>query len=270
MGWKLSYAISVQKTKFEAVATSHDLLKKIEQMKKQGFDGVELAIRDVSRLNYLDLKKALKNTGLEVPAIGTGQIYLEEGLSLSNLNQKIREKTVERLYDHIKLASNLGSIVIIGLVRGNLSKNKNSNQRFQESLADCLEFAAKKNVVLGIEPLNRYESNFMNTIIESVDFIKKMEEMGYSNLKLIADSFHMNIEEKDFNESLVKAAPWLAHVHISDSNRCFPGSGHINFQGIIKTLKSLNYNGFISGESLPKPTELDAMEGFLKYMREYI
>ncbi|MFC2058394.1 TIM barrel protein [Chloroflexota bacterium] len=134
----------------------------------------------------------------------------------------------------------------------------------KEALNDCLNCAKEEGVLLTLEPLNRYECNFINTILEGVAFIK---EIGHPQMKILADTFHMNIEDGNLQESLKMAGPLLAHVHFADSNRQFPGTGHINFKEIIDTLKYIEYNGFVSGEMLPKPTEVDAMKGFIAFMQ---
>ena len=268
--FKLSFAISLQRTLFEAVASANfNIAGKMKKMATLGFDGVELAIRDPSDIDISELMNSLKRSGLKVPALGTGQAYLEEGLSLCHPDEEIRKAAIQRIHAHIKLASELDALVVIGLIRGNLSEaipEKDSIDLFKESLIACLKFSEKKGVSLALEPLNRYECNFISSIPECVAFIK---EINHPKLKILADTFHMNIEDKNFHESLTMAAPWLAHVHIADSNRWFPGAGHINFKEIIDTLKVINYRGFISGEMLPKPTEIEAMKRFLYFMQHF-
>ena len=267
--FNLSFAISLQRTQFEAVASKDfNVAEKMKKMATLGFDGVELAIRNPSDIDISELKSGIELSGLKVPAIGTGQAYLEEGLSLCHPDDEIRKAAIQRIQAHIKLASELKALVIIGLIRGNLSKDApeiDSIDLLNESLITCLELAEIKGVSLALEPLNRYESNFINNIPECVAFIK---EINHPRLKILADTFHMNIEDKNFHDSLMMAAPWLAHVHIADSNRWFPGAGHINFKEIIDTLRDINYDGFISGEMLPKPTEIEAMRRFLHFMHK--
>lgn len=268
MDFRLSYAVSLQKTRFAAIASEDlDFVKKIQKMAKMGFDGAELAIRDPSDIDIPELQKGLKPSGLKVPAIGTGQAYLEEGLSLSHPDSEIRKAAIRRIQGHIRLASKLEALVIIGLIRGNLSKDMpraDSMELFKESLTECLNYAREEGGFLALEPLNRYECNYINSLAEGVAFLK---EVVHPQLKLLADTYHMNIEDRSFRESLLMAAPWLAHVHFADSNRRTPGAGHIDFKEIIDTLKEINYTGFISGEMLPQPTEVEAMKGFLAFMR---
>lgn len=266
--FKLSFVISLQRTQSRAIAgMDSTVVKKMEKMAVMGFDGVELAIRNPSDINISELRRRLKLSDLKVPALGTGEAYLEEGLSLCHPNKEIRKAAIQRIKNHIRLASKLEALVIIGLIRGNLSKDilrRDSIDLLKESLTTCLNYAKEEGVFLALEPLNRYECNFINSVSEGVAFI---EETGHPQLKILADTFHMNIEDRDFRESLTKAAPRLVHIHFADSNRWFPGAGHINFKEIIDTLKDIDYKGFISGEVLPEPTEIEAMKGFLAFMR---
>jgi len=117
-------------------------------------------------------------------------------------------------------------------------------------LRECTEFAKEYNIRLTLGPVNRYESNFINTLNEGVEFIIRV---GASNLGLLADTFHMNIEEVSIYDSLIQAKDYITHVHFADSNRWAPGCGHLDFSKIVQTLKKIGYQGFISAEILPFP-----------------
>ncbi|MCJ7647908.1 MAG: sugar phosphate isomerase/epimerase, partial [Candidatus Lokiarchaeota archaeon] len=106
------------------------------------------------------------------------------------------------------------------------------------------------NIRLTLEPVNRYESNFINTLNEGIEFIKRV---GASNLGLLADTFHMNIEEVSIYDSIIQAKDYITHVHFADSNRWAPGCGHLDFVKIVQTLKKIGYQGYVSAEILPLP-----------------
>jgi len=135
--------------------------------------------------------------------------------------------------------------VIIGLIRGNIEDGVD-REKAEEWTIDCLrkctEFAKEYNIGLTLEPVNRYESNFINTLNEGIEFIKRV---GVSNLGLLADTFHMNI--------IIQAKDYITHVHFADSNRWAPGCGHLNFAKIVQTLKKIGYQGYVSAEILPLP-----------------
>jgi len=250
---KKSIVISTQQTKFSALAFKEDLKENIKKVSEFGFDGVELAVRDPKYLDKEKVIQLINDYHLEVPAIGTGQAWGEEGLSFSDPNEIIRKMAVERMMEHIKFASRFGAQVIIGLIRGVVKEGvaREDTERWTIScLRECARFAQEKNITLTLEPVNRYESNFINTLQEGIDFIRRVD---VPNLRLLADTFHMNIEEASIYESLKQAEEYITHIHIADSNRWAPGFGHLDFKEVIKALQEINYHGYISAEILPLP-----------------
>lgn len=250
---KKSIVISVQPTKFSALAFKENFEESIQKIAKLGFDGAELAVRNPKDLKVEDIIEIVKENNLEVPAIGTGQAYGEEGLSFSDPNEIVRKMAVERINDQIIFASNFNAQVIIGLIRGKINESV-SREEAEEWTIDCLrkctEFAKNYNVRLTLEPVNRYESNFINTLGEGIEFIKRV---GAPNLGLLADTFHMNIEEVSIYDSIIQTKDYITHIHFADSNRWAPGCGHLDFKKVIETLKKIDYQGYVSAEILPLP-----------------
>jgi len=250
---KKSIVVSTSSTKFSALAFKENLKESIKKVADLGFDGAELAVRNPKDLKVEDVIKIIKENNLEVPAIGTGQAYGEEGLSFSDPDEAIRKMAVERIKDQIIFASHFNAQVIIGLIRGKFEESVD-REKAEEWTIDCLkrctEFAKEYNIRLTLEPVNRYESNFINTLNEGAEFIKRV---GASNLGLLADTFHMNIEEVSIYDSIIQAKDYITHVHFADSNRWAPGCGHIDFKKVIETLKKIDYQGYVSAEILPFP-----------------
>jgi 5-keto-L-gluconate epimerase len=265
---KKSIVVSTQQTKFSALAFKEDLENNIKKVSSLGFDGVELAVRDPK---YLDIEKVIQmvnEANLEVPAIGTGQAWGEEGLSFSDSNEVVRKSAIERIKEQIKFASHFNAQVIIGLIRGVIKEGifrDEAEKLTIDSLRECAEFGLKKNVKLTLEPVNRYESNFINTLQEGMAFIDKL---GMPNVGLLADTFHMNIEEVSIYESLIEAKDYITHVHFADSNRWAPGYGHLDFQKIVETLKEIKYQGYVSAEILPLPDQDSAAEMTIKTLNQ--
>ena len=250
---KKGIVVSTQPTKFSALAFKEDFEKSIKKVADLGFDGAELAVRNPEDLKVEDVIKIIKENNLEVPAIGTGQAYGEEGLSFSDTDEVIRKMAVKRINNQIIFASHFNAQVIIGLIRGIIKENVDKTEAEEwtiDCLRKCTEFAKEYNIGLTLEPVNRYESNFINTLNEGIEFIKRV---GASNLRLLADTFHMNIEEVSIYDSIIQAKDYITHVHFADSNRWAPGCGHLDFKEIIKTLKKINYQGYVSAEILPLP-----------------
>ena len=250
---KKSIVVSTSSTKFSALAFKEDLKDSIKKVADLGFDGAELAVRNPKNVDLENMISLLKENHLEVPAIGTGQAYGEEGLSFSNPDKKIRKMAVERIKDQIVFASHFNAIVIIGLIRGTIEENVvrvDAENWSIDCLRECAEFAKDYNIRLSLEPVNRYESNFINTLEEGIEFIKRV---GATNLGILADTFHMNIEEISIYDSIIKAKDYITHVHFADSNRWAPGCGHLDFAKIVQTLKKIGYQGYVSAEILPLP-----------------
>ena len=106
-----------------------------------------------------------------------------------------------------------------------------------------------------MEPANRYELNIFNRIDEVDSFLKRFRSnLDTKRIGVLADTFHMNIEESKITGTFRKYSNLIRHIHFADSNRCAPGYGHINFKSILRVLNSTNYKDFVSFEMLPKPS----------------
>lgn len=263
---KLSIVLSTQPASFSALLYQGNLAENLQKIKRLGFAGVELAVRDPAKLDLPELERMLNLHRLQVPAIGTGQAYLEEGLSFTHSESLIRRQAMERIISHMNLAEKLGAVVIVGLIRGQKITGVGSKQAeswLYEALRDCA--AGNKKVRLAIEPINRYETDLLNSVDQSLHFLDhlKMDTIG-----LLLDTFHMNIEERSISDSIQAAGKRLFHFHVADSNRWYPGAGHIDFREIMQSLSKIGYNGFISGEFLPRPDPETAAVRMIQYFNQ--
>lgn len=262
---KLSIVLSTQPASFSALAFKGQIAENIAKIKNLGYDGVELAVRDPAALDVSALKSLLAKHRLPVPAIGTGQAFGEEGLSFTHPDAAVRRKAIDRIKSHMSLADSLGAIVIIGLVRGEKGSDSGDDQVDHWLAAALTECASENSTVkLAIEPINRYETGLINTVASG---LKLVDTIGLDNVGLLLDTFHMNIEEPSITESMVAARDRLFHFHVADSNRWYPGAGHIDFNAILNTLNSVGYQGFVSAEILPLPDPDTAAIRTIEYMR---
>ena len=248
---KSAIVLSTQPAAFSAVAYKGKVKENLHKIKNAGFDGVELAVRDPKLLSIDEILGHCKDLNMDVCAIGTGQAFGEDGLSLTHPDLSIRKQAIERLITHIDFAEQFQAFVIIGLIRGRYSKDvskEQSDQWFLEGMIECASY--KPNIKMIIEPINRYETDIINTVDGGLDFLKKLQK---DNVGLLLDSFHMNIEEVSITASIIKAAASVFHFHVADSNRWYPGAGHIPFDDVINALKKINYNGYVSAEIMPEP-----------------
>ena len=154
---KKSIVVSTQPTKFSALAFKENFEKSIRKVANLGFNGVELAVRDPKYLEVEKIINLLKECKLEVPAIGTGQAYGEEGLSFSDPNEIVRKMAVERINDQIIFASYFKAQVIIGLIRGKIEESVDREKAEEwtiSCLRKCAEWAKEYNIQLTLEPVN--------------------------------------------------------------------------------------------------------------------
>src|SRR2546430_4183394 len=219
-----------------------------------GYAGVELAIRDPAQVSLDAIVDAAAHAGVTVPAIGTGQAYLEEGLALTSPDPAVRERATTRLEAHLAGAERLGALLIVGLIHGPVPPDVGRDRAAEWLLAALGRLARRarsRGLRIVIEPINRYESNWLNTVDEVMDLLTRL---GEENVGVLPDTFHMNIEERDISEALRRARPRLWHVHAADSNRRAPGSGHLDFRSLIADLGALEYGGALSAEILQLPS----------------
>ncbi len=247
----LSLVISTEETGFDAVAMRGTWQDAVQTAAALGYDGVELAVRDATRLDPAVVSSVVREAGLTVSAIGTGQAYLADGLSLAHPDDAIRTDATARVDAAIHLAAPLGAAVIVGLLRGRISGDRDvTDRRLIESMRALLPIAEQLKVPILFEPINRYETDYLPTVEAVQDVIDRMSS---PLLGVLADTFHMNIEEASIEESLRRAGPRLRHVHVADSNRLAPGWGHLDFPRILAVLRQMDYRGFLSAEILPHP-----------------
>ena len=262
---KFSIVLSTQPSSFSALAYKGNLAGNIAKIKALGFDGVELAVRDPGQLDFDFLASILKGHNLPVPAIGTGQAYVEEKLSFTDPRKEIREQAIARIKSQAMLAAKLNAMVIIGLVRGTKDReiaSEAAEQWLIDALHECASF--NKNVQFAIEPINRYETDLINTVQSGLALLEKVDR---KNVGLLLDTFHMNIEEPSITESIRAAKDCLFHFHVADSNRWYPGAGHVDFRSVFDTLKEIGYSGFVSAEILPLPDSDLAAKHAIEYLR---
>lgn len=241
---------------------SEGLEANIAEAAEAGYDGIELAITNPSSVEIEELKRLVRRYDLDVPALTTGQAYEVDRLSLTDPDEEVRREAIRRIKDHIMLARDLGAVVIIGLIRGE-GGGKGAKGLLIEALRECAEF--DPSVKLALEPLNRYETKLVNNIDEALEIL---DRVGRENVGILFDTFHANIEEASIEGSICKVGEHLFHVHVADSNRWAPGFGHIDFRRVIKALKEINYQGFLSLESLPKPSAIRCMKEAVSYLRQ--
>jgi RpiB/LacA/LacB family sugar-phosphate isomerase len=264
--FKFSFATSPKMSSFSPLLFAGRLDDGLRFAAETGFDAVEISLSAASEIPPEIFASALSDKGLSLSAIATGRMCLEEGLCLSNPSAKVLSQVKERLFSLIELAAALKAAVIIGGVRGILtgSATEQNEQRSKAVtiLHDCADLASNYGVTMLIEPINRYETNFINSLRDAISIL---EDIDSPSVKLLLDTFHMNIEEADMFAAILSAGPKLGYIHIADNNRLAPGQGHINFPAILHSLGEIGYTGFLSAEILPLPDDVTALSQTSQY-----
>ncbi|MGO8719586.1 MAG: TIM barrel protein [Acidobacteriaceae bacterium] len=244
-----------------------DYAAAIRQAAQIGYDAVELHVPDPAEVDVREIRSACDASGVAVSSIGTGLAFVRDGLALTSRDERVRQRALARLLDFVRLGGELGSVVIVGLIKGLVKESGGHSEyecHFRKALDDCLVAARELEVTLVLEAMNRYESDILNTIQECVQFIERFDS---EYLKLHIDTYHMNIEEDRIGRNIVAAGKHIGHVHIADSNRGYPGLGHYNFAETIAALNTVGYKGALAVECVPKPTPEQAALGAYEFLQ---
>lgn len=233
-----------------------------------GYDGVEVHLRHPGDMDRVAVRKLAQELGLGFSTIGTGMAAAEDGLTFAAPDPDVRRRAVERVLQQIDLAGYLGADVAIGLIRGSLGRDPAQRSTrmdwFFACTEACCKAAARAGVDLVLEPINRYETDYVNSVDEAMQVVR---QVGSPALKLLVDTFHMNIEEADMLASMRRAAPHLGLVHLADSNRQAPGHGHTDVRGVLRVLGEVGYEGYLAFEVLPLPNTRQAAEDAVRTVK---
>lgn len=249
---KLSIAIADTNALPSAFVVYRGFEESIPKAAKLGYHGVELALKRAGEIDRAKLRKLLDENNIEVSCISTGQVYADGGFMLTHEDKEKREQVKAIFRELIDLAGEFGKVVNIGRIRGHIGNRsrKQVEELFVEVARELCAYALLKDVTVILEPVNRYEIDFINSVEEGVQLMKKID---MPNMMLMPDIFHMNIEDRTIGPELAQHIKYIKYVHIADSNRLAPGEGHIDFQKLFTHLFDAGYDGWISAEILPKP-----------------
>jgi sugar phosphate isomerase/epimerase len=244
--------------------------EKIHKAAEMGYDGVELALRDVEAEDLPAIQGVLREYGIAIPALVTGAIYGLDRLCLMSPDVEIEQRAMARLKSFLELAGEYGAVVDIGLLRGHLSEMADpvsAQEQLLETFRQAAEYAVHCGARITLEPLNRFESDFINSAQDGLEWVAQVDHPGFG---LMLDTFHMNIEDAVIADSVRQAASCLWHMHAGDSNRLAAGKGHFDFAGTMQALKEVGYDGYMSAEHLPLPDPDTAARETVEYLRQFI
>lgn len=231
-----------------------------------GFDGVEIFAPGPDAIDPKELRALLDEHNLALAAVGTGAGWVKQRLTLTLPDAQKRDGAKAFIKSMIDFGGQFGAPAIVGSMQGRHGDGVDQPTAWgwlAEGVQELSEHARQYNVPLIVEPINRYESNLLNSLD---DGLKLLTDAGATNGVLLADLFHMNIEEPDITASLLKAGPRIGHVHFVDSNRRPAGNGHLDYPRIAHALRDVKYDRFISAEALPWPdSDAAAQQTILAY-----
>jgi len=267
---KIAVAVASRKASPKAFVVFRGIKESIIKAAKIGYDGIELALKTPGEINLEEIRKILEENDLYCPAISTGQVFADLGLYFTHPSAEKRREVIRMFKSFIDIARFFNGMVNIGRVRGFIAQGETFQtvkEKFLNTLRPIEEYARESGVTLILEPINRYETNFINNLDEAAELLR---EINSPYVKLMPDLFHMNIEEASIEESIEKYGDLIAYIHFADSNRYAPGMGHLNFKSIIKALQKIDYSEWISIEILPVPDPDTAASRAIRYLRKFI
>ncbi|MBL8818665.1 MAG: sugar phosphate isomerase/epimerase [Planctomyces sp.] len=232
-----------------------------------GYDAVELFAPSGDAIRSLPIKNLLSSFNLKLAAVGTGAGMVIHQLALSSPDADRRTKAREFVKSIIAAGAEFGAPAIIGSMQGRWDEAAGKEagvQLLRDALDELGSYAATCGVPLIYEPLNRYETNMAMTMEQGIELLKPL---SCGNIKLLADLFHMNIEERNIADALRDSGNWIGHVHFVDSNRQAAGRGHMDYTPIAVALHNIGYSGYASAEAFPIPDSTEAARQTIETFR---
>ncbi|HJN66681.1 MAG TPA: sugar phosphate isomerase/epimerase [Pirellulales bacterium] len=226
---------------------TEDHLPILESLKAMGYDGVEIPIFNLES-DYTLWGKRLDDLGLERTAV---TVRTQEDNPIS-CDAAVRAKGVEETKKALDCCAAVGATHLVGPYHSALGVFSGTGPTADEwiwgveSMGQVAEHAEKVDVVLGVECLNRFETYLLNTHADAARFAR---EVDHPNCRVMYDTFHANIEEKDIAKAIRDCADVLVHVHISENDRSTPGAGNIRWEENFDALKEVGYDGWFVVEA---------------------
>jgi D-psicose/D-tagatose/L-ribulose 3-epimerase len=228
------------------VEPQHDPI--FEMLKECGYDGVEVPIFQMEEASFQRLGKRLDAVKLDrttVCCVGAdaNPISPDAGIRKAAVAHIKRAIDMSRICGSKLMAGPFHSAIGEFTGKGPTADEWNHGK---EVFAELADYAKQNGVTLVLEYLNRFECYFLNSAADAARFVR---EVNHPNLRMMYDTFHANIEEKNIAQAIRDCAPYTVHVHISENDRGTPGEGHVDWESTFKTLKETKYDGWMVVEA---------------------
>ncbi len=220
----------------------------LPRIKAAGFDGVELPIFNPADFQAAEIGQALEDNALECTVCSV----LDADSSMISEDAAARARCHSRLAGVIAKSAEVGAKILAGPLYspvGYLPGRRRTADEWKWAVEGLQSLAPALNeydITLAIEPLNRFETYFLNT---AQDAVKLCDAIGEPRIGILFDTFHANIEEKDVAQAYRTVAPRLKHVHTCENDRGTPGTGHVDWRGVFQALRDIHYDGWLTIES---------------------
>ncbi|PLR76705.1 sugar phosphate isomerase/epimerase [Bacillus sp. V3-13] len=229
---------------------SNQTLYLIDKVKDIGFDYLEICIEDPETIDISAIQKQLEETGVQALVCGA----FGPGRDISSDDPAVREEGVAYIKTCIDIAAELGSPLVSGPMYSATGKTRllSAEEKKQqwdwavENMKIVADYAAVKGIKLAVEPLNRFETDFINTVQQGLEFFNQVDR---ENVGFLLDTFHMNLEEKSIPEAIKLAGNKVFNFHSCENDRGTPGTGHIPWKEVFQALKEISYDGPVVIES---------------------
>ncbi len=246
-----------------------DLGQAFKKLSTLGYDGIELMIKQPAALDIQALRQLLAENRLALVGLCSGHVFGEDHLGLVTPELNIDPLAVARLKEFIDVAGALGEGTLVNIGR---SRGLGDPQRMEatlhaatQALQELSDYARPRQVRIILEPINRREARYIHSTQDGIELVQRVNR---PNFGLMLDTYHMALEDDDMIASLSEAAPFCWHLHISDSNRGYPGSGEIRFDRVMEALNDLHYSGYVGTEIRPWPDPDSAARLSIEYLRK--
>lgn len=239
--------IGIHASVFTGVFDDPGLRRAIEGAARAGYDLIELPIMRPEEYNVALTRQLLDDNALGVSA----SLGLTEELNISSPDERVVRAGEDYLTRVIDILQELGARHLVGVIYCPMGKqalpiSEEGLRNGQAALRRLSDRAGAAGITLGVEVVNRYETNILNTAKQAVEYV---QAVGRDNVKVHLDSYHMNIEESGLFEPILRAAEQLTYVHIGESHRGYLGSGTVDFDSMFRALAHIGYDGPVVFES---------------------
>jgi len=237
---------------------SNATLDLVDRIADLGFDLIEVCVEDPSTIDTAAIRKRIDSAGIGATVCGA----FGPDRDMSADDADTRRNAIDYVKRCADIAAELGADIVVGPMYSAVGRTRMAEpteRRAQrmlaaESIREAADHAGKHGVRLAIEPLNRFETDLVNTVDQGIVLV---EEVGCKNVGLLLDTFHMNIEEKSIPDALRRAAKYIFEFHACSSDRGTPGEDHLPWPGIVTALDDVGYDGAVVIEAFtPKIKEI--------------